>query len=182
MFRRAWRAILIASVGAWAALSPALAPVGSGSALAQDPCSTPDANLDLNVAAGSESVAPGDPITLTLDVSNLTSPINGAQALIHFDNSVLTLIGITPNGGQGWADFRESETGGDITYIVSIFSSDVQADHTIATVRAGRTAPGFSQAWDRLSVGRVRPAEATVTTMSSTQPMTTPAATSARRR
>ncbi|MCH7592158.1 MAG: hypothetical protein IH989_05200 [Planctomycetes bacterium] len=135
MLQRLWRPILIASVGAWAALSPALAPGGDGSALAQDPCDTPDANLDLNVAAGSEFVAPGDVVTVRLDVSNLTSAINGAQALIHYDDSILTLTGVTTNSGPDWGEgFPLTDVAGDITYTANIFGGSTSVDGTIATL------------------------------------------------
>ena len=155
MFRRPWRAILIASVGAWAALSPALAPSGGGSASAQDACVSPDANLDLNVAAGSESVKPGDVVTVTLEVSNLTSAINGAQALISYDASVLSidlLTDITTNAGSGWEEFfSEEDVAGDITYIASYtFGGSTSADATIATLTFDVIAEGTTNItfWD----------------------------------
>ena len=135
MLRRAWRAILIASVGAWAALSPALAPDGGGSALAEGGCVPTDGNLDLNVAVGAESVKPGDVVTVTLDVSNLPSAINGAQALIRYDNSLLELTDVTTNAGPGWEPGFQDDSAGDITYMASIFlPGSTSTDGTVATL------------------------------------------------
>ncbi|MCH7870816.1 MAG: hypothetical protein IID33_03865 [Planctomycetes bacterium] len=135
MFRRPWRAILLASVGAWAALSPALAPDGGGSALAEGGCVPTDGNLDLNVAVGSESVKPGDVVTVTLDVSNLPSAINGAQALIRYDDSLLELTDVTTNAGPGWEPGFQDDSAGDITYMASIFlPGSTSTDGTVATL------------------------------------------------
>ncbi len=56
--------------------------------------------LFFTVADGSECVTTADPITVTLDVANLSTAINGVQALVHYDTARLTLVGITP--ATGW--------------------------------------------------------------------------------
>ena len=53
-------------------------------------------NIILNVASGSENVEPGDTVTVTLEVANLSEAINGLQVLLHYDDTILTLIDIVP--------------------------------------------------------------------------------------
>ena len=53
-------------------------------------------DLTLTVAPGSESVAPGDTVTVTLNVGNLSEAVNGVQALMSYDPGLLTLTAITP--------------------------------------------------------------------------------------
>ncbi|MFQ5461080.1 MAG: cohesin domain-containing protein [Phycisphaerae bacterium] len=110
-------------------------------------------DLTLNVAAGSQSVAVGDTVTVTLDVANLSAPINGVQAFMHFDTTILQLNSIIPNstiGGIGWTEAVDVDVAGDIDYVVVMNSAGAatQADHAVATLTftalaAGTTAISF---------------------------------------
>lgn len=97
-------------------------------------------DLSLNVAVGSQSVQPGDIVTVTLDVANLSLPINGVQILINYDNSVLSLIDIVPTDlilpapDEGWAEVYRADNAGDIDYAVVINGDSSQADQTVATL------------------------------------------------
>ena len=68
---------------------------GLRASLAMTPTMAVD-DLSLNVAPGSESVMPGDTVNVTLEVANLSTAINGVQALMHYDDSLLTLLSIVP--------------------------------------------------------------------------------------
>ncbi len=97
-------------------------------------------DLVLNVAAGSESVTPGDTVTLTLDVANLSAPINGVQALVHYDDTVLALTSIVPTAlpltppDGGWVEVAFVDDFGDVTYAVVVNGDSVVADSTVATL------------------------------------------------
>ena len=66
-----------------------------GSVLVTQPAIAVD-DLSLNVAAGSENVQPGDTVTVTLDIANLSVPINGVQVRLNYDTTVMTLIDVLP--------------------------------------------------------------------------------------
>lgn len=97
-------------------------------------------DLLLTVAPGSESVLPGDTVTVTLDVANLSSEINGVQALFSYDASVLSLFSIITTDlnlfapSAGWVDIHFSDNNGDIVYAVVINGGFIIADDTIATM------------------------------------------------
>lgn len=97
-------------------------------------------DLLLTVAPGSESVLPGDTVTVTLDVANLSSEINGVQALFSYDTSVLSLFSIITTDlnlvapSAGWVDIHFSDNNGDIVYAVVINGGFIIADDTIATM------------------------------------------------
>jgi len=97
-------------------------------------------DLMLNVAAGSESVTPGDTVTLTLDVANLSAPINGVQALIQYDDTVLALTSVVPTDlgltlpDEGWVEVAFVDNFGDVTYAVVVNGDSVVADSTVATL------------------------------------------------
>ncbi|MFQ5461968.1 MAG: cohesin domain-containing protein, partial [Phycisphaerae bacterium] len=119
----------------WAA---ALAVAGASPAMAVT-------NLSLNVTGG-PTFAPGDTVTVTLDVDTIAPPdaINGVQALLHYDNTVLTLVDIVPTldisadgatTADDWTEAVQTDTAGDITYAVVINAAGVatSANHTVAT-------------------------------------------------
>ena len=96
-------------------------------------------DLSLNVVPGSEFARPGDTVLVTLDVANLTAAINGAQVLIRYDDTLLTLIdvistdlGFTPPN-QGWVEVVRLDDFGDVTYAVVSNGGSVLFPHTIAT-------------------------------------------------
>jgi hypothetical protein len=97
-------------------------------------------DLRLNVAPGSESVMPGEIVTVTLTVANLSRAINGVQALIHYDDTLLTLIEIAPTDlgllppAEGWVEVHQADVGGDITYAVVVNGSSTVVNGTVATL------------------------------------------------
>lgn len=97
-------------------------------------------NISLNIVAGSECVDPSDVVVVSLDVSFLSAAINGAQALIHYDTSVLTLDSIAPAGP--WSEVFENDVAGDVTYSVIIPGGFIIADHTVATLTFTAVADG----------------------------------------
>jgi len=109
-------------------------------------------DLRLNVASGSTSVAPGDTVTVTLDVSNLLgSQINGVQVFLNYDTAVMTLTSIAPSVdllGNGpattddWGEGLETDVAGDISYIVGMFGGSITIDHTVATLTFSVIAEG----------------------------------------
>jgi len=108
-------------------------------ALSAAPAAAVD-DLILNLAPGSETVAPGDTLVVTLDVANLSAAINGVQALMQYDVSILSLVDITPIDlglilpAQGWVDVTFSEDLGDLTYAAVINGSSTIVDGTVATL------------------------------------------------
>ncbi len=112
---------------------------------------SPSGELSLNVAPGSEHVLIGETVTVTLDVADLVEPINGVQALMQFDDSLLSLIDITPTDlgltlpEDGWLELAETVAGGDITYSVGIFGGgETIANGTVATLTFQALANGIA--------------------------------------
>ncbi len=109
---------------------------------------TATGDLLLNVAAGSEVVEINDTVTVTLDVANLSHAVNGVQALMHYDTTMLTLVDIVPNGAIPWTEVAQIDTPGDIAYSATIQGGSTQADGTAATltfttIAAGTTSVTF---------------------------------------
>ena len=65
-------------------------------------------DLSLNVTPATECVSAGQTITVTLDVASLSAAVNGVQVLLHYDNTLLTLIDVVPTDlgltppDEGW--------------------------------------------------------------------------------
>lgn len=120
---RRFLALIAVASATWAMASPARA--------------VDDLRLTL---AGPASVLPGDAVVVTLDVANLTTGINGVQALISYDNSVLSLVDITPTDlglvapAAGWVEAFFTDAAGDITYAVVINGEAMSSNHTVATL------------------------------------------------
>ncbi|MCK4658282.1 MAG: hypothetical protein KAV82_02065, partial [Phycisphaerae bacterium] len=91
-----------------------------------------NADLTLNVAAGSECVDTDDTITVTLDVACLPEGINGVQALIHYDTSLMTLVGITPE--SPWQEIVGQDVGGDILWVAYAPGLSTATDGIVATL------------------------------------------------
>lgn len=97
-------------------------------------------NLILNVAAGSDAVTPGDTVILTLDVANLSEAVNGVQALLRYNDTVLSLIGIVPAEldlpppADRWAEVEKSDNGGDVIWAAVIKGDSIQDDGSVATI------------------------------------------------
>ncbi len=94
-------------------------------------------DLSLHVDAGSTLVAPGATVTVTLDVAGLADPINGVQAFLHYDNTLLTLTGVVVNttiGGVGWSTGLDTDNAGDVDFVAAMNGGSTQAAHTVATL------------------------------------------------
>ena len=97
-------------------------------------------DLFLNLEPGSSVVMPGDTVTANLFVTNLSLPINGVQALMNYDPSILTLVSITETNlgllapAEGWVRVHLSDSAGNITYAASINGSSIITTHIVATL------------------------------------------------
>ena len=114
-------------------------------------------DLSLNVAPGSVSVVPGDTVTVTLDVTNLSAPINGVQVLLNYDTTVLVLVAITPSTlslpvGSGWMEVASVDNTGDIDWAAVITDGETSLDHTIATLTFTAINEGLTSITFRASV------------------------------
>lgn len=120
--------------------APVIAMIAAlGGALVATPATAVD-DLSLNVVAGSETVMPGETVIVTLDVADLSVAINGVQALIHYDDTVLTLVDIVPVDlgllppAEGWVEVNESDDFGDVTYAVILNGGATIVDGIVATL------------------------------------------------
>ena len=77
---------------------------------------------------------------MSLELSNLSAAINGAQARIHYDTTVLTLDSITP--AAPWGEVFENDVAGDVTYSVIIPGGSIMVDHVLATLTFTAVAEG----------------------------------------
>jgi hypothetical protein len=107
-------------------------------AVAAAPASALD-DLRLMVTSGSTAVAPGQTVTVTLNVANLSRAINGVQALVRYDPAILTLtdavptdLGLTPPD-EGWVEVIEGDTAGDVIYTVVLNGGSTSLAHAVAT-------------------------------------------------
>ena len=101
-------------------------------------------DLSLNVEAGSESVQPGDTVTVTLDIANLSAAVNGVQVRLSYDTTVMTLIDVAPTDlvaaglivspAAGWVEINQTDTAGDIDWAAVIIDDAIQLNHTVATL------------------------------------------------
>ena len=106
--------------------------LGSGSAFALD-------DLRLMVASGSTTVAPGETVTVNLNVANLSRAINGVQALLGYDPAILQLTDVTPTDlglappNAGWVEVVETDNAGVVTYTVVLNGGSTSLGHTVAS-------------------------------------------------
>ncbi|RME38168.1 MAG: hypothetical protein D6788_07990, partial [Planctomycetota bacterium] len=100
-------------------------------------------DLSLNVAAGSTNVQPGDTVTVTLDVANLSAAINGVQIRIQYDTTIMTLVDVAPTDlvaaglittGTGWTEVSQTDTSGAVDWSAVINGGSISVDHTVATL------------------------------------------------
>ena len=77
----------------------------------------------------------GPAVTVKLNVADLTVPINGVQALIHYNPTNLTLIGIAA-APPLWTEVAELNANGDIAFAAVINSNggSTSANGTVATL------------------------------------------------
>jgi hypothetical protein len=107
-------------------------------------------DLTLNVAPGFESVAPGDTVTVTLNVASLSEAINGVQAMMSYDPGLLILTDIIPTDlglispSEGWVEVSFSDVSGALTYAVVINGDSTIADDTVATLTFTAIAEGVT--------------------------------------
>ncbi len=111
-------------------------------------------DLSLN-APTDECFDVGDVIAVTLDLADLTEPVNGVQVVLLFEPSLLAPLEISPGdgGGSPWDDAMEAaETveDGEIVYAVVLLASSTIEDGTVATLHfvalaAGAAALGFDE-------------------------------------
>ncbi len=109
-----------------------LATLATAPVLAQE-------TLSLNVVGGT-TFAPGETVTVTLDVSGLTTPINSVQALIDYDATLFTYVSVTQattatNGSTVNWTFGQLDNlpAGQMTYVASLLGGSTTTSHAIAT-------------------------------------------------
>lgn len=86
-------------------------------------------------------------VKFSLDVSSLSSPINGVQALFSYDPGLLSLNSAMTGNGQGspWdagTIVQNSDNNGDVTFAVILNGMGSQADATVATFSFSTIAMG----------------------------------------
>ncbi len=100
-------------------------------------------DLILNLGTGSDLVQPGDTVTVTLDVANLSAAINGVQVRLSYDTTVMTLVDVVPTTltavqcpapCAGWVEVSQSDTVGDIDWAAIITDGSMPANLTVATL------------------------------------------------
>lgn len=87
MTRRLWTGLLIAHLGAAAALALAAAP-----AAAQ--------GVEVAILPTGQTVAPGSTFTLSLEVTDPGSTFNGFDAVVEYDPAALTFVPLAPTSQQ----------------------------------------------------------------------------------
>lgn len=98
-------------------------------------------DLQLVVQGAPKTVLPGQQVLVDLNVANLTTTINGVQALIHYDTALLTLNSIVPV--SPWHhEVTETDTAGDVAYAVGIDQPNYATNGTVATLTFTAVAPG----------------------------------------
>lgn len=124
-----WRPVLLRVLAFW--------PVVASAQAADD--------LRLTVAPGSELVAQGDIVRVDLSVANLTSAINGIQAFVEYDESLLSLLSvqINENVGTTWSGVIQTEPGIIQVFIV-ILGGSTTMDQTVTTIQFTAIAPGVA--------------------------------------
>ena len=95
--------------------------------------------LSLNVTTAT-TVSPGDTVTVTLNVGALSTAINGTQALLQYDQTILSLQSVVATDlgliapAEGWIELLFSDVGGDITYASVINGASTSLDGIVATL------------------------------------------------
>ena len=94
-------------------------------------------------------VTTSDTVTVTLEVASLSEAINGVQALIHYDNSYLSLVSITPASGWGLITpdgaNPDPDGDGDLTCALYLPGGDMSADGTVATLLFNTVTEGATE-------------------------------------
>ncbi len=112
----------------------------------QHPLARADNELALVVAPGSLFVQQGDEVAVDLVVRNLTRPINGVQALMSYDDNVMTLLEIDPGqaGAQPWTELAQADDDGALLYALILLGGSTDADGMAATLRFRAIAPAVT--------------------------------------
>lgn len=112
----------------WIGLALLLLASGGGVALGVD-------DLSLVVAPGSTTVAPGNVVTVRLDVANLSAAINGVQIRISYDTARMTLIDVAPTVSPAvWSEVSQTNVAGAVDWAAVITGGSTVANHTIANL------------------------------------------------
>lgn len=102
-------------------------------------------DLSLTVAPGSTTVAPGQVVTVRLDVANLSAAINGVQIRISYDTTKMTLINVAPTASPAvWTEVSQTDTAGAVDWAAVITGGSTSADHTIANLTFTAIAEGVT--------------------------------------
>lgn len=93
-------------------------------------------DLSLNVTPASVNVMPGDTVTVTLDMANLSASINGVQTRLQYDPSILSLLSIVPTnlGVGGWIEVNLTDNAGSVDFAVVINGGSTFGSGTVATL------------------------------------------------
>lgn len=105
-------------------------------------------DLSLMVNAATANIVPGKNVTITLRIDNLIAPINGVQAFITYDESILTLMSITADataGGVGWTIGIDNSVAGNLDFVAVINGGSTAANHAIATFVFSAQAEGTTE-------------------------------------
>jgi hypothetical protein len=99
-------------------------------------------DISLNVT-GPTTVEPGDAVTVTVDVANLSETINGVQIRINYDDTLMTLVDVAANGAEGYAEIPETDTNGNVDWGATVNAGcSTISDHTVATITFTAIAEG----------------------------------------
>lgn len=94
-------------------------------------------HLALALADGPCTFEPGDTVTVLLTVSELSTLINGVQALIAFDDPALSIVDVQPGDGTGspWdasAVVYENVASGVLSYAAGLLVGTLESDAVVA--------------------------------------------------
>lgn len=92
-------------------------------------------DLMLNVRPESVSVQIRQNVVIDLEVYNLTKAINGIQALLQYDDTILTLVEVVPNvnEGVGWTGITTASVDGTFIQFAVMLGGSTINDHVVVT-------------------------------------------------
>ncbi len=105
--------------------------------------------LSTGVEPDALCVGTSDPVSVILEVANLAYPINGVQALVHYDPVHLSLASITP--ATGWQliipawDSPDPDGDGNLTCALYLPAGEMSADGAIATLQFNTLTEGATE-------------------------------------
>ena len=96
---------------------------------------TESGDLILDVPSAPQIVQEGlGQVTVDLKVANLSTAINGVQALFHYNTQNLTLLSIDPVAPWPMEFSDYTDTDGDVSYFVGMPGESTSIDGTVATL------------------------------------------------